>query len=89
MLGLIRSVVVEPKNWTRYFFLYMLCSSSEPNEKKSDIVTEEDVEHLCRLVDMKDGGPTWIHVMDRSTPTMSYQGWRRDPKVIGFSNFLL
>lgn len=56
-------------------------SSSEPNEKKSDIVTEEDVEHLCRLVDMKDGGPTWIHVMDRSTPTMSYQGWRRDPKI--------
>lgn len=71
------------------FFLYMLCSTSEPNEKKSDIVTEEDVEHLCRLVDMKDGGPTWIHVMDRSTPTLSYQGWRRDPKVIGFPTFLL
>ncbi|KAB2001036.1 hypothetical protein ES319_D12G272900v1 [Gossypium barbadense] len=30
---------------------------------------------------MRDGGPTWMHMMDRSTPNMSYQAWRRDPKT--------
>eukprot|EP00268_Persea_americana_P031491 TRINITY_DN3068_c0_g2_i3.p1 TRINITY_DN3068_c0_g2~~TRINITY_DN3068_c0_g2_i3.p1 ORF type:complete len:417 (-),score=75.64 TRINITY_DN3068_c0_g2_i3:340-1590(-) len=49
------------------------------NEKLS--VTTEDLEHLCELVEVKDGGPTWIQMMDRSTPTMSYQAWRRDPKT--------
>ncbi|KAL6127299.1 hypothetical protein ACLB2K_075340 [Fragaria x ananassa] len=56
-------------------------STSQMNEKKSDVVAQEDVEHLCRLVDMKDGGPSWIHMTDRSTPTMTNQAWRRDPKI--------
>lgn len=47
-------------------------------------MTEEDLEVLSELVDMKDGGPPWIQMMDRSTPTMTYQGWRRDPKVMVF-----
>ncbi|PRQ60577.1 putative START-like domain-containing protein [Rosa chinensis] len=55
--------------------------TSQMNEKKSNVVAQEDVENLCRLVDMKDGGPAWIHMMDRSTPTMAYQAWRRDPKI--------
>ncbi|KAL5567666.1 hypothetical protein UlMin_024241 [Ulmus minor] len=57
------------------------CSTSHNNEENSDIVTEEDLEHLCQLVEMKDGGPSWIEMMDRSTPTMSYKAWRRDPKT--------
>ena len=44
-------------------------------------VTGEDADHLCRLVEEKDGGPAWIQMMDRSTSTMSYQAWRRDPEV--------
>ncbi|KAM1254231.1 hypothetical protein ACFX2J_042010 [Malus domestica] len=56
-------------------------STSQLNEEKPTVVTEEDLEVLSELVDMKDGGPPWIQMMDRSTPTMTYQGWRRDPKV--------
>ncbi|KAF9622888.1 hypothetical protein IFM89_035121 [Coptis chinensis] len=26
---------------------------------------------LCQLVEVKDGGPAWIHMMDRSTPAMA------------------
>ncbi|GAV75108.1 hypothetical protein CFOL_v3_18587 [Cephalotus follicularis] len=55
------------------------CSSSQLEKEKSNAVTEEDLEHLCRLVEVKDGGPAWIQMMDRTTPTMGYQAWRRDP----------
>ncbi|KAJ6760420.1 PHOSPHATIDYLCHOLINE TRANSFER PROTEIN [Salix purpurea] len=54
------------------------------NEGQSNVasqVTEEDLEHLYQLVEVKDGGPTWMHMMDRSTSTMSYKAWRRDPKT--------
>ncbi|CAL9008942.1 unnamed protein product [Prunus brigantina] len=56
-------------------------STSQLNEEKSNVVTEEDLDLLCTLVDMKDGGPTWIRMMERSTPTMNYQGWCRDPEI--------
>lgn len=51
------------------------------NEEQNNMVTEEDFAHLWKLVEGKDGGPPWIPMMDRSTETMSYQAWRRDPKV--------
>uniref|UniRef100_A0A6M2FB32 START domain-containing protein n=1 Tax=Populus davidiana TaxID=266767 RepID=A0A6M2FB32_9ROSI len=57
---------------------------SQLNEEQSNIaslVTEEDLKHLNQLVEVKDGGSTWIHMMDRSTPTMRYQAWKRDPKT--------
>ncbi|XP_034197542.1 uncharacterized protein LOC117613004, partial [Prunus dulcis] len=56
-------------------------STSQLNEEKSNAVTEEDLDLLCTLVDMKDGGPTWIQMMERSTPTMNYQGWCRVPEI--------
>ncbi|KAF5450511.1 hypothetical protein F2P56_030853 [Juglans regia] len=55
-------------------------SMSQLHEEKANVVTEEDLEHLCQLVEMKDGGPPWIQMMDRSSPSMSYKAWRRDPK---------
>ncbi|PIA34897.1 hypothetical protein AQUCO_03700275v1 [Aquilegia coerulea] len=55
------------------------CSSSQ--QETPLLVAREDLEHLCQLVEVKDGGPTWIQMMDRSTPTMSYQAWRRDPET--------
>ena len=61
-----------------------MSSRSLLNEEQSNVasqVTEEDLEHLYQLVEVKDGGPTWMHMMDRSTSTMSYKAWRRDPKV--------
>ncbi|XP_058085885.1 uncharacterized protein LOC131233256 isoform X2 [Magnolia sinica] len=54
---------------------------SLPIENEKLVVNNEDLEHLCQLVDAKDGGPAWQQMMDRTTLTMSYQAWRRDPKV--------
>ena len=44
-------------------------------------VDTADLMHLWRLVEEKDGGPSWIHMMERNLPTMRYQAWRRDPPV--------
>ncbi|KAF5460478.1 hypothetical protein F2P56_020342 [Juglans regia] len=56
-------------------------SLSQHDAEKSALVTGEDLEHICRLVEESDGGPAWIQMMDRSTPSMSYQAWRRDPET--------
>lgn len=45
-------------------------------------VTSEDLDHLCKLVEMTDGGPSWHQMMDKSLPNMSYQAWRREPEVM-------
>ncbi|XP_004495515.1 uncharacterized protein [Cicer arietinum] len=52
--------------------------SSESEKGLKCVVTEHDLRYLSKLVEEKDGGPAWIQMMDRSTPTMSYQAWRRD-----------
>ncbi|KAL0331579.1 UNVERIFIED_CONTAM: hypothetical protein Sangu_1703400 [Sesamum angustifolium] len=57
------------------------CSSSKSENEKSSLVNEDDLRHLHRLVEEKDGGPAWIQMMDRSIPNMSYQAWRRDPET--------
>ncbi|CAK9141582.1 unnamed protein product [Ilex paraguariensis] len=57
------------------------CSSSQLKNEESVVITKEDLEHLCHLVERKDGGPTWKHLMDRSNPNMSYQAWQRDPET--------
>ncbi|XP_062026218.1 uncharacterized protein LOC133742548 [Rosa rugosa] len=57
------------------------CSSSQIEQEESCNVSNEDLRHICQLVEEKDGGPAWIHMMDRSTPTMGYQAWRRDPQT--------
>ncbi|KAK9926440.1 hypothetical protein M0R45_023672 [Rubus argutus] len=49
--------------------------------KKSGNVSDADLRHICQLVEEKDGGPAWIRMMDRSTPNMGYQAWRRDPQT--------
>lgn len=54
------------------------CSLSQQDNSVS--ITGEDLKYLCQLVEVKDGGPAWIQMMDRSTPTMAYQAWRRDPE---------
>ncbi|GAB2293915.1 hypothetical protein Dimus_028128 [Dionaea muscipula] len=60
--------------------VYASSSSSKPEIEEQLAVVESDFEHLFLLVEEKDGGPSWIQVMDRSTPTMSYRAWRRDPE---------
>uniref|UniRef100_A0A7N0T8D2 START domain-containing protein n=1 Tax=Kalanchoe fedtschenkoi TaxID=63787 RepID=A0A7N0T8D2_KALFE len=44
-------------------------------------VTDEDLQHLHDLVEMRDGGPPWVRMMDASAPDMRYQAWRRDPST--------
>ncbi|XP_030453952.2 uncharacterized protein LOC115675439 [Syzygium oleosum] len=57
------------------------CSSTQGERELSGLVGEDDLEHICRLVEVTDGGPAWIHMMDRSTSTMSCQAWHRDPET--------
>lgn len=58
---------------------YSTTSSGGESEKGlRSIVTEHDLQNLCKLVEEKDGGPAWIQMMDRSTTNMTYQAWRRD-----------
>lgn len=57
------------------------CTSDHNAGQETLAVMDEDLEHLCNLLQVKDGGPAWHQVMDRSTPTMYYQAWRRDPEV--------
>ncbi|KAL0403273.1 UNVERIFIED_CONTAM: hypothetical protein Sradi_1968100 [Sesamum radiatum] len=59
-----------------------VCSSSELGKEDGVLITYEDLEHLCHLVERKDAGPPWKHVMDRSTQSMSYQAWQREPEVV-------
>lgn len=45
-------------------------------------ISDEDLDYLWHLVERKDGGPPWKHMMERSTPNMSYQAWQRDLEVV-------
>lgn len=51
-------------------------------EKKLDIVTEKDLEHLLHLLDVGNANMEWQSMMDKSTPNMSYQAWRHEPEVL-------
>lgn len=44
-------------------------------------VSTPDLMHLRRVVEDKDGGPAWTHMMDRTLPTFRYQAWKREPEV--------
>ncbi|KAL9678464.1 hypothetical protein QQ045_016308 [Rhodiola kirilowii] len=55
-------------------------SSINEDSPTIDLVGDGDLQHLCRLVEVKDDGPEWIPMMDKTTPTMRYQAWRRDPE---------
>ncbi|KAG9455234.1 hypothetical protein H6P81_008138 [Aristolochia fimbriata] len=53
-------------------------SLSKLAETERKAVTIEDLDYLCKLVEVKDGGPAWIPMMDKSVGKMSYKAWRRD-----------
>lgn len=57
-------------------------AAAAPEEDEGLAVDTGDLMHLRRLVEEKDGGPAWIHMMDKTLPTMRYQAWRRDPEVV-------
>ncbi|KAL8139045.1 hypothetical protein V2J09_005046 [Rumex salicifolius] len=53
-------------------------SKSDSSSSETTCINEGELRHLRQLVEGKDGGPDWIHMMERSTPTMAYQAWHRD-----------
>lgn len=57
------------------------CSSSTVKKSENHLLTDEDLKHLWQLVERKDSGPSWKHMMSRSTPSMDYQAWQRDPET--------
>ena len=68
-----------------YGCMTCLCTSntSDHNAGQETLaIMDEDLEHLCNLLQAKDGGLVCHKVMDRSTPTMYYQAWRHDPEVV-------
>ncbi|KAK2995906.1 hypothetical protein RJ640_028314 [Escallonia rubra] len=77
---LMNMIVEYNSHWVLLSF-FLLSSSSHLQKDECRVVKEEDFEHLCHLVERKDGGPPWKHVMDRSSPMMSYQAWQRDPET--------
>ncbi|KAJ0968753.1 hypothetical protein J5N97_021630 [Dioscorea zingiberensis] len=56
-------------------------SSGKEDKGETLAVTWEDLDHLCKLVEVRDGGPVWHQMMEKSLPNMSYQAWRRDPET--------
>ncbi|KAF0891552.1 hypothetical protein E2562_010546 [Oryza meyeriana var. granulata] len=55
-------------------------AAAAPKEEEELAVNTGDLMHLRRLVEEKDGGPSWIHMMEKTLLTMRYQAWRRDPE---------
>eukprot|EP01018_Ginkgo_biloba_P010598 Gb_26664 [translate_table: standard] len=49
--------------------------------KDQAVVTHEDLENLCYMLKVKDGGSAWQPIMDRKTSTMNYQAWRHEPET--------
>ncbi|KAI7738208.1 hypothetical protein M8C21_027161 [Ambrosia artemisiifolia] len=58
--------------------LHPSCSSSVAKKDDDHLLKDEDLKHLWHLVEKRDGGPPWKHMMDGSTATMTYQAWQRD-----------
>jgi hypothetical protein len=57
------------------------CRTVVAPEEEHLAVNTGDLMHLWGLVEEKDGGPSWIPMMDHTLPTMRYRAWRRDPPV--------
>ncbi|KAL8162755.1 hypothetical protein V2J09_014244 [Rumex salicifolius] len=58
-----------------------LDDSHEAAQTEHDIVTENDLDHLLHLLNKKDGEISWQSMMERTTPSMTYQAWRHDPEI--------
>lgn len=61
-------------------YIALGCSSPVAGTQKL-AVSGDDLVHLWRLVEERDGGPLWHQMMDKTLPSMSYKAWRRDTEV--------
>jgi len=55
--------------------------SAQVMESEQLAVAKEDLEHLCQLVEVTDGGPVWQQMMDKSMPGFTYRAWKRELEV--------
>lgn len=58
----------------------VVCPSFSDADNEQVAVTEEDLETLMSYIDGTDGGPSWQLMMERSTASLQYQAWHRDPE---------
>ncbi|XP_068661163.1 uncharacterized protein [Aristolochia californica] len=56
-----------------------LSASDEEDEQPE--LTEMDLRSLISYIEERDGGPQWQLIMEKSTDTLTYQAWYRDPEV--------
>ncbi|XP_062108173.1 uncharacterized protein LOC133819044 isoform X3 [Humulus lupulus] len=52
-----------------------------PSEREQDVIAENDLDHLLHFLEGRDGEMEWQSMMERSTPSMSYQAWRHEPET--------
>ncbi|XP_020424598.1 stAR-related lipid transfer protein 7, mitochondrial isoform X1 [Prunus persica] len=57
------------------------CCTHPHHEQECSELNEDDVKVLVSHIDETDGGPPWKLMMERSTPTLTYQAWYRDPPL--------
>ncbi|VVA28094.1 PREDICTED: stAR-related lipid transfer [Prunus dulcis] len=57
------------------------CCTHPHHEQECSELNEDDVKVLVSHIDETDGGPPWKLMMERSTPTLTYQAWYRDPQL--------
>ncbi|XP_078436780.1 uncharacterized protein LOC144707516 [Wolffia australiana] len=55
-------------------------SCGSESEQLRDSVTEKDLDHFLLLLDNNNGAAVWHHMMERTTPNMTYQAWRYEPE---------
>ncbi|ESQ56152.1 hypothetical protein EUTSA_v10025252mg [Eutrema salsugineum] len=56
-------------------------ASDNTTVKKEEIVTENDLEHLLKLLEVGNEAMEWQSMMNKTTPNMSYQAWRHEPET--------
>nr|GEV46479.1 START domain, START-like domain protein [Tanacetum cinerariifolium] len=71
----------SPSQTPNYGVHHTYLISSIVKEEENHLLTDKDLRHLWQLVERKDGGPSWKHMMDHSTPNMFYQACQRDPET--------
>ncbi|XP_010527394.1 PREDICTED: uncharacterized protein LOC104804749 [Tarenaya hassleriana] len=55
--------------------------SDESAENEQDVVTENDLEHLLNLLEVRNVDREWQSMMEKNTGNMSYQAWRHEPET--------
>lgn len=58
------------------------CSQPLDHEQECCKLDEDDLKVLVSHINETNGCPPWKLMMEHSTPSLTYQAWYRDPRVI-------